>query len=402
MWAPAPIDRQALELVLAPFGTSRTLPAEAYLSDDLFRWEQAQLLGRSWTCIGRSRDLLEPGQIRAVEVAGESVLLSHDHNGTLRAFSNTCRHRGHLLVAPGTAADARLVRCPYHSWTYRLDGSLRAAPTFDGMGGFDPGDWPLQTREVGEWHGWLFVAIEPSLPDPATAFGNATDLLAPYDPARLTRGATREYEVKANWKLIVENYHECYHCTSIHPALCRVTPPDSGADLQPSGWWCGGPMRLREGVATMSLDGQSKSRRLPGVTADLAGTVLYLGLFPNLLVSAHPDYVMTHLLVPLGPDRTRIVCEWLFDPDSVGRPDFDPAYAVDFWDITNQEDWLACRHVQQGLRNRGHRPGPLGPWESTVYQFLGMVARAYRGGPVLPPAVPSTRRAAGEHLAPWV
>ena len=187
-------------------------------------------------------------------------------------------------------------------------------------------------------------------------------MLAPYECGRLVVGAEHHYELAANWKLAIENYHECYHCSSIHPQLCRVSPPDSGASFAGGGLWIGGSMELVDGAETMSLDGRSGASPLRGLAGAKLREVLYLQLVPNLLLSVHPDYVMTHVLEPLRPGRTRVACQWLFPPEQFARADFDPAYAVDFWDITNRQDWAACESVQRGVASRGFQPGPLSPW----------------------------------------
>ena len=392
MRPPAPIDPAAIAAILAPFGSSRTMPAEAYRSPELFAWEQAEIFGRTWTCVGRLDDLAQPGQLRAVTVAGEEVLLARDPDGTTRGFSNVCRHRGHPLAEPGKAIAARQIRCPYHSWAYRFDGTLRTAPTLTQSDGFDPAEWPLVPIRSDEWLGWLFIDVSGEAPPIAATFGNLAAVLGAYEPRRLTRAARHTYEVAANWKIVAENYHECYHCASIHPALCEVSPPDSGNDFVPDGLWCGGLMALKDHAFTMSLDGLSGGVNFRGLTPGSDRNVLYIHVLPNLLVSAHPDYLLTHLLTPLGPDRTLIECAWLFAPESLEQPGFDPAYAVDFWDMTNREDWTACERVQRGTASRGFLQGPLSSWESTIYQLHSVFGRAYRGEGMLPPLhVPSSR-----------
>jgi Rieske 2Fe-2S family protein len=186
--------------------------------------------------------------------------------------------------------------------------------------------------------------------------------------------------VAANWKVIHENYHECYHCSNIHPELCKVTPPDSGHDLVREGRWAGGSMDLRPHARTMSLTGASGGTPLRGLDDDLRRQVLYCGLFPNLLISLHPDYVLTHLLRPVGTDATAVECRWLFQPEDVARDDFDPGYAVEFWDLTNRQDWAAVESVQRGARSRGYRPGPLSDREQSARQFDTIVAQGYRSG----------------------
>jgi Rieske 2Fe-2S family protein len=393
MGRPAPLDPTAVAEVLRPFGEGRTLPSEAYRSPDVFAWEVERVFGATWTCVGRTDDLLSPGQIRAIEHTGEEFLLSRDSDGVVAGFCNVCRHRGHPLAEPGDAIDARQIRCPYHSWAYRLDGTLRAAPTLTRSPDFDPADWPLRSVEVGEWMGWLFIDLSGEAAPLDATYGNLAGVLEPYQPHRLTRAARHAYEVAANWKLIVENYHECYHCSSIHPALCEVTPIDSGADFRPTGLWCGGTMDLKDHAVTMSLSGQSGGVFFPDLPPGQERHVLYVGLWPNLLISAHPDYVMTHRITPVAADRSFIECEWYFSPESLALEGFDPAYAVDFWDITNREDWTVCERVQRGAGNRGFSPGPLSPWESTLHQFLGMVGQAYSGSRVTPPET-SSRTAA--------
>jgi glycine betaine catabolism A len=232
---------------------------------------------------------------------------------------------------------------------------------------------------VTEWSGWLFghgalPAGHPDVPDFERHLGEMDRIVAAYRPADLRLGERHDYEVAANWKVVAENYHECYHCPVIHPELCRVSPPTSGENYDLPGAWVGGSMQLGEGVATMSLDGESGGWPIPGASP---GSVEYLHLLPNLLVSAHPDYVMTHRLAPLAPDRTLVECAWYFPPDGGRLP--DPAYAVEFWDLTNRQDWAACESVQCGLASPHFRPGPFAPGEDAVARFDGMIAGAFLG-----------------------
>jgi glycine betaine catabolism A len=361
---PAPLAADALDLVLRPFGESIMPPQAAYVSADVYAWEQRHLFAGSWLCLGRVAGLRPQQALMAGDV---SILVT----GQGRAFANLCRHRGHELLpvsAAGTGCDRRAVVCPYHGWSYDLAGALKTAPRMGEK--FDPRVYGLIELPSAQWHGWLFVNATGDAMPFADHLGTLDKLVAPYDPARLSTKAGHTYEVAANWKIIAENYHECYHCPLIHPELCAVTPPNSGDNWHEPGQWLGGSMELREHAVTMSLDGSSRGLPLPGVDAR---TVRYLGLFPNLLLSLHPDYVMTHRLIPLAPGRTRIECEWLFDPAVE-----DPAYAVDFWDLTNRQDWAACESVYRGVSSLHFRPGPLAPNESAIYDWVTMLARAYR------------------------
>jgi phenylpropionate dioxygenase-like ring-hydroxylating dioxygenase large terminal subunit len=388
MMRPAPLDPSQIRRSIDPFGTSQTLPSEAYLSSEVLDWEMGNLWRDNWVCVGRLHELVSPGQLRAIDVAGEGALISVESDGTVRAFSNVCRHRGHELAPIGDAFDARQIRCPYHSWAYRMDGTLRNAPKFTQTVDFDTDEYPLMQLGVAVQGGWLWIDMSSTATTIEEHFGNLALITQPYETDRLRTAATHSYVVEANWKIIVENYNECYHCSTIHPELCEVTPPESGYDHQPTGMWCGGTMDLKEHAVTMSLDGSSRGANFRGVDERLARQVWYLTVMPNLLLSLHPDYVMTHRLTPLGVDRTQIECSWLFPPEAFELDGFDPAYAVDFWDITNREDWSACESVMRGVKNRGYRPGPLSNWEGTVYQFIGIMAHAYLGDGLVVPAVP--------------
>ncbi len=385
-WMPSDTDPTAPpfsavelgEALLGP-GRSRVLPRAAYLSERVLAFELERLFAGSWVCAGRAEDLPEPGSRRAVPAGNVGVLVVRDLGGELRAFANVCRHRGHELLPAGTSASAGTLLCPYHAWSYRLDGSLRAAPGFREVPGFDPAEHGLVRLPLEVWHGFVMVNGSGEAPPLAEHLGAIEDLVSPYRPEHLVTMASREYQVAANWKVVCENYHECYHCPLIHPELCRVSPPASGRNHRLPGAWVGGSMDLREHAATMSLDGRSRGAPIEGLEGERLRTVEYLHVLPNLLLSLHPDYLMAHLVSPLGPGGSKVTCTWYFPAEAAGRPGFDPAYAVEFWDRTNRQDWAACESVQRGLANPHFRPGPLGPGEDAVHRFVAMVARAYLG-----------------------
>ncbi len=377
---PAPLDETELARSLDPFGASRMLPKAAYLDPEVFSWEMANTFD-GWICLGRSSEVAGPGSMKAFAAASPGILVTRDSEGALHAFENACRHRGHELLACGGSAQARAIVCPYHAWTYDLSGALRGAPGFKGVEGFDKSTLGLNSVPVRDWHGWVFADPSGRNSDFTAHIGELEDIIAPYDAHTLQTPETHQYEVAANWKVIIENYQECYHCSMIHPELCRVSPPESGENLQREGDWVGGWMDLRAGAATMSLDGHSGGVAMARLDEEEQRTVMYIAVMPNLLISLHPDYVMTHLLTPLSPDRTAITCSWAFPPRAVEREGFDPAYAVDFWDLTNRQDWGACESVQRGMRAKSYRPGPLAPAEDGVYQFVSLMARSYLGTP---------------------
>jgi phenylpropionate dioxygenase-like ring-hydroxylating dioxygenase large terminal subunit len=388
----APIDPALLERVLQPFDHALTLPGEAYASPAVFEWETRHFFEGSWLCIGRSVDLQAAGDQRAVAVGDRAFLLIRGDDGVLRSFYNSCRHRGHELLRPGERNNARYVKCPYHAWVYSLEGRLKAAPRFEEFAkleSFRKDDYPLVGLATAEWHGWAFVNLSGDAPPFDEHIGNLGIAVDDYLPATLTQMASHEYVVEANWKIIVENYLECYHCSNIHPELCEVTPPESGDvpyAAMPTGVWTGGPMTLREGAETMSLDGRSGGVRIPSVPVERDREIGYAAVFPNLLISPHPDYVMTHRLVPLTPRRTWVECTWLFPREAAERDGFSADYAAEFWDLTNREDWDACESVQRSVNTGGYHQGPVSSWEVGVFDAMEVVARGYLEGRLSPPS----------------
>ena len=375
---PAPVPADDLAATLAPFGQSRMLPTKAYVDPAVFQWEQRNIFS-GWTCIGHAGDLAGVGMQRAIGSGVNGMLLVHSDDGVIRAFANTCRHRGHELLPCGGSAKRRNIVCPYHSWSYRLDGGLRNAPGFGDVDGFEPGEFGLTELRLVNWHGWLFA--DPSGEDAEFTdhVAGLEEVVGAYRPEDLVIVDRHSYELATNWKVIAENYQECYHCSTIHPELSRISPPTSGENLELEGSWMGGWMSMIEGAETMSLTGKSGGVAIQGLSEHELRTVMYLVGFPNLLVSLHPDYVMTHVMTPLSADRTHVECAWAFPKDVAAKPDFDPSYAVDFWDLTNRQDWAACESVQRGLSSRHARPGPMAPDEDGVYQFVTRVARSYQG-----------------------
>jgi Rieske 2Fe-2S family protein len=388
---PAPIDPQLVQQSLAEFRESYTLPREAYTSPELFAWEMRNFFEPSWVCLGRTEGIIRPGSRRAVRVGEESILLTRDASGTLRGFFNVCRHRGHELLPAGGSAESPVIECPYHGWTYKPDGSLKSAPRLGLRPGFEVAKHGLVAVRIEEWEGWAFVNVSGDAPSLVQHLGNLAEILEAWAPSDMVETARIDYVVEANWKLIHENYQECYHCTEIHPELCRVSPPASGANLDATGMWIGGWMELQEGAVTMSLTGQGGAPKLPGLSAEQGHRVFYFALFPNLLISPHPDYVLSHRLEPISPTRTRVECRTLF-PRAVAQADgFDGSYAGDFWDVTNKQDWAACESIQRSAASRGFRPGPISEMEEAVYQFFNMIAAGYVAGHISPPQNPKVQ-----------
>ena len=232
-----------------------------------------------------------------------------------------------------------------------------------------------------EWNGLVMVNMSGDAPPLGEFLVGLDEVLAPFGIGDLKVAETHSYTLDANWKLIVENYHECFHCPTIHPELSLVSDTEAGVSVFGEGLFFGGTNDFRPGVETMSLDGASGGVPIPGLPDKYKHATLYLQVGTNLLVSCHPDYVMIHRLVPLASDRTFVECHWLFPDEAFDQPGFDPSYAVDFWDITNRQDWTACESVQRGVASRGYRPGPLSSYhEVGVRLFTQWLAQAYATG----------------------
>jgi Rieske 2Fe-2S family protein len=364
-----------------PVDEAHLLPPRVFHDPQVFAFERDNWFARSWLCAGRVADFGAPGTYALLDVSGESVIVVRGRDDVLRAFHNVCRHRGSTIVDPPVDADTgRIVRfqCPYHAWIYDLDGSLRRAPHTDELIDFVVADNELLPIRLDTWAGFVFVNLDA---DAAALTDHLADLpaaVSAYPIDNLHRARRIEYEVAANWKVIGENYSECYHCPGVHPQLNRLSPYDRGRNLESNGPWAGGWMELVDDADTMSTDGHANGRPpLKGIGEENLRRVYYFVVWPNLLLSLHPDYVMTHQVWPIDAERSRVVCEWLFDPQTMARPDFDPRDAVDFWDLTNRQDWAVCERQQVGTRSRAYVAGRYSLMEDMVHAFDLMVADGY-------------------------
>jgi Rieske 2Fe-2S family protein len=371
---------EGLAATCRPLAEARTLPRAVYTDPAVFALEGRVVFGRTWLCVGREEDLPDSGSFLTQEIGGEKLLVVRGEDGALRAFFNVCRHRGARLVEEPCGRLRGALGCPYHAWTYALDGRLLRAPRAEA--GFRPEDFPLVQARLETRDGFVFVNLDRAAPALADAFADLPDL-GRYRLAELRRAKRVEYTVDANWKVIAENYSECYHCPLVHPQLHRISDITSG-HAQSGRSFNGGPMQLRDGVTTMSTSGATALPTLPGLAAADHRLVHYYLVYPNLMLGLHPQYVLVHQAWPLAPDRTRVICDWLFRPEAMAAPGFDPAGMVEFWDLTNRQDWALCERVQRGAASAGYVPGPYHPAELCVHAFDQWYAEAI--APHLPAA----------------
>lgn len=369
----------------------QSLPSSAYVTQAAWQAEKEAIFAREWFCVGRDEDLIGPGSHRLIEIGGESVLLVRTKDGELRAHYNVCRHRGSRicdavndakwgLELPGGVIGG-VIRCPYHGWSYGLDGALLAAP---GAGGaIDKAEFSLFPVGVERWGGFVFLNLSPAqAPDLSAALHHAPRRLANYPLHDLRTGPLLRYEVQANWKLILENYNECYHCAPVHPELCEIVPEfrkDGGIHLD---WELGVPHR--EGATTYTASGTTSRAMFPGLSED--EKVRHKGelIYPNLMFSLSSDHAAAFLLWPQAQDRTVIECRFLFHKDEMDRPDFDPSDAVEFWDLVNRQDWAVCERVQRGISARAHKHGwylPIEDYSLDIRRYIADRLAAAKSDP---------------------
>ena len=357
-----------------------TLPAAYYVDGEYFKREMSALFGRMWLCAGRAESVERPGQFFVREVLGESVIVTRAQSGVVRAFYNVCRHRGTRMCTEADGAFAGSIQCPYHSWTYDLEGRLIGAPHMDEVPHFNKDDYPLHRVHADEWDGHIFLNLSGN-PEPLRE--QLADLPGKFTPWRMSDlrlGHRIVYDVHANWKLVVQNYNECLHCPNLHPALNKLSHYLSGENEPLRETYMGGRMDLRPGVATLSVDGTCPRPFLPGLSAEDVRRVYYYAIFPNMLLSLHPDYMLVHTLWPIAPDRTINICEWHFHPDAIAEPGFDASDAIDFWDLTNRQDWHVCELSQAGISSRAYTPGPYSNREDLLYAFDRLIVRVHQRG----------------------
>ena len=349
-----------------------TLPARYYTDPEIFRQELETFYRSMWVCAGREEQVENPGDYFLSEVAGESIIATRDSGGALRAFYNVCRHRGTRMCREDHGKFAARIQCPYHGWTYGLDGRLLGAPHMD-EATFQREDYPMHAVHAEAWQGNIFLNLSHKATPLLEQLADLAQKFAPWKMQELRVYKRHEYEVKANWKLIVLNYNECLHCPILHPLLTRITDTMSGDNDTPQSTYIGGSMLFRGTAQTMSMDGQRRRDYLPGLNEEQRSRVLYYAVYPNLLLSLHPDYVMAHRLSPLAPDLTRVICEWYFHPAEMAKPEFVGEDALEFWDKTNREDWLISELSQQGISSRAYTPGPYSPREELPMAFDRMI-----------------------------
>ncbi len=369
------MSKQTQNVKGAPWKLQPTLPGSSYVSGQVFTEEMDAVFARSWACVGRCEEAPRPGDYFVRELAGESLILVRGRDERFRAWYNVCRHRGTRLCEHG--GHARIFTCPYHGWSYRADdGALLRTPNVGDDEGLDKDRFSLVGVRCDEWEGFLFVNLEDNgltLADSLAREPDGPTQFTRFGMHELRTVSPSETEVAANWKIVVENYHECLHCPGVHPELVRVIPTfQTGSTVaDPDSW--GVP--LAPGATSLTRSGKSGLPVLPGLGDEDLTQYYGCYIFPNLFVDFSSDCVTWDVLYPLAPGKIVARGGYLFHPETIARADFDPSGVIEFGDLVTRQDNEVCERVQKGMASRAYSRGGVHPFHD---RFVHGFVRRYR------------------------
>ncbi len=353
-----------------------TLSSADYASAEVWEEERERIWWGEWICIGRTEEVPNPGDHVVRDVAGESIFVLRNDAGELRAFYNVCSHRGTKFLddIDGTQNVRKAFVCPYHAWAFDLNGQLIGSPNVKEDEHFDRSQHPLYDIAVDHYAGFMFVNMTTggprrSLMESLTDGAETITAFERFKMDELRIGVRLEYEVEANWKIVVENYNECLHCPQIHPELVQVIPlfrfgevwdeeiPDDGN-------------RMVEGATSFTRTGESQLPKFPGLEPE--DYEMYYGTyqFPNLMLNLHPDSAMYYIGYPKGPNHTTVVSQFMFRPETIADSDlFKPEGTVEFWDQISRQDWEVCERAHTGVSSRAFTRGVFPRQDRFLYWF---------------------------------
>ncbi|GAA4119377.1 aromatic ring-hydroxylating oxygenase subunit alpha [Enteractinococcus coprophilus] len=362
----------------APLPGSSLLPTpggDVYTDPETFRLEQQNIFETMWNCVLRVDSLASAGQWKRVTVGREELIVVRTRKAGIQAYYNVCRHRG-MRVCTTDEGKSRTLKCGYHAWTYALEGELVAAPNLTSMPDVDRQEYGLKPVHVREWLGyvWVCLADEPPsfeetvLGEVRTRFGEVQSI-DNYGIENLKLGESKTYEVEANWKLIIENFMECYHCATIHPELTEVIPEfaDGLASQRKNGEIHGAS--FGSDIEGFTVDGSSGVAELPAIAPGQERKYYAITVKPQMFINTVPDHVIIHRMFPQSESKTIVVCDWLFLPEVVEQ-DMDISKSVELFHRVNQQDFEACELTQPSMSSKAYtRGGALVPSEHHIEEF---------------------------------
>lgn len=336
-----------------------TLPRKYFASDDIFQEEVAKIFRREWFAVGRVEQIAKKGQYFLVPFEQDNIIVLRDRDGEVQAFHNVCRHRGTRLCSAESGQLKNTIQCPYHAWTYALNGQLIGAPSMNTVPGFNKADFPLHSVPVHVWAGMIFINLSQNPASFDTMLGaDRLEFFAPWPLDDLQAVKTSVYDVKANWKIIFQNYSECYHCPIIHAEYNSLSHYQSGETLFAEGTILGGTMIIDEEGGGIAMDGKMVAPPFAGIVGQRRQEVHFYTIFPNMMITLAPDHVVQYRLEPLAKDHTIIHCSYLWHREQIAQEDFNPASTIEVWDITNRQDWPLTEETQLGVQSSAYGPSP--------------------------------------------
>lgn len=348
----------------------RTLPGKYYHSERIFQQELEKIFYQRWQLACREEQIPEPGDFLVVPIGDESIIVTRTETGDIRAHFNVCRHRGtRICVEENGHFQNGIIQCPYHAWQYNLDGELKGAPFMKDVPGFKKADHSLFAVSVNDWGGFVFINLSE---DPAPFEDEMGALIGRFEEWRLPELRIAHhlpYRLKCNWKLILQNYQECYHCPGVHPLLSDWTPFQNAVHDCMEGAVIGGYMTLTKEGGSMTMDGEAAGPPVCDVSGDDLQRVHYYSVYPNLLLSPHPDFVLYHLIRSVNVGEITNDCYFLLHPDVMNDSEKMERFqsAIEFWDMTNKQDWAVCEQMQLGTSSRRFTTGRYAPQEDILY-----------------------------------
>lgn len=388
---------QTYKATRLPVGLATTLLPDAYRAPEFYAVEQERVFGRSWVCVGYTSQVKETGDTVVATLAGQPLIITRDKVGELHAFYNVCRHRGSLLVCQDGKHD--VIRCPYHSWGYSLDGRLLGTPYFEGLDvpneqkaifdfsevqKFRKEDYGLLRVNVACWGCFVFVNLDPQARPLTDWLGDLPRRFARHPLHEFRLVHRQPFHVHANWKLIAENFMEYYHLPWIHPELCEVSGFKDHYRYQGAGMYtgmCTSPLSSAPEVVSLDLP------TMPGLDAVESRSAYWILLFPNLALFLLPNHLFTLLLQPDGPGQTIESGDLLIHPNALTVPGAQPKVdsIASFWGMVNAQDIAAVERVQKGIQARAYHGGRLCfRFEEPIHRFQNMVIDRMTGRERIP------------------
>ena len=348
---------------------AHTLDRDYYVNPEILKKEYKNIFLNNWICAGRTSEIKEPGEYKIINLNVESVIALRDETDNLKAYYNVCRHRGTRICEKLSGKFSKSIQCGYHGWTYGLNGSLIGAPHMEKVGKFNKKDYHLHPVSIREWEGFIFINLSEEPENFDSLFEPLINRFSSWKISELIVKEKKSYNVKGNWKLVIQNFSECYHCPILHPDLAAIHNYMGGRNDLYEGPFLGGYMDFNNGKKSITSSGELCAPPIEGLDKADYKRVYYYSIFPNMLLSLHPEYVMYHTISPNGVDQCTVTCSWLFPEKIANSKNYNTHDAIEFWNMTNKQDWYISELSQLGIQSKKYSPAPYSGQESLLAEF---------------------------------